>query len=96
MTVNVNPIELKVLRVLAASNWYDGFGFLNFRGIAARTKLKRKEIRRAARSLARKGLAEFQKGLWTEDGEVAGSGYGCTKAGADFLRTRAAPSKRAA
>ena len=38
-----------------------------------------------ARSLSRKGLAEYGRGLWNDDGEVAGSGYCCTKQGAAFL-----------
>lgn len=34
-----------------------------------------KEVRRACRSLRRKGLSEFHRGLMNDDGEVAGSGY---------------------
>ncbi|HRP04842.1 MAG TPA: hypothetical protein PLV87_08025 [Opitutaceae bacterium] len=38
------------------------------------------------RSLARKGMLYFQRGLFNEcDGSVAGSGYGLTEAGARFL-----------
>lgn len=34
-----------------------------------------KEVRRVVRQLARKGLAEFHRGLFTEDGDMCGSGY---------------------
>jgi len=58
---------------------YCGFSFLSFRQIEDRIGLDRKKIRRACRSLARKGEAEFSSGLWTEDGGMAGSGYAATK-----------------
>lgn len=82
----LNENEKRVLTVLvAAGDSYLGFGYLGFAGIGARLeddhsiKLDRKAIRRACRSLKRKGLAEFCRGLWTEDGEPAGSGYAATK-----------------
>ena len=88
-TPNINPNERKVLRALyAIYSEYDGFCFLKFRSLSRRTKLNRAEVRRSARSLKRKGLAEFGRGLWTEDGEVAGSGYACTKLGATVLAIR--------
>jgi len=40
-----------------------------------------KEIRKACRSLRDKGLASYMRGLMTEDGEVAGSGYQCSDRG---------------
>lgn len=83
--VKLNPNERKVLKALAASYEYEGFGFLSFAMIRMRTRQPRPLIRRCARSLARKGLAEYGRGLWTEDGEVAGSGYCCTPAGAKLL-----------
>lgn len=81
--MNLNPTERKVLAALVPS--YGDFGYLNFKGIASRTRLTRKEIRRACRSLARKGLAEYGRGLWSDDGEVAGSGYSATKAGCEYV-----------
>jgi DNA-binding IclR family transcriptional regulator len=89
---SITTRELPVLRALAASySEYEDFYFQNFKSICRRTKLPRAEVRRCARSLARKGFAKFGKGLWTEDGELAGSGYGCTKAGvAALTRARAA------
>ncbi len=78
----LNPNEVKVLAALASVRSED-FGFIGFRGIRARVKLPRQAIRLACRSLKRKGLARFSAGLWSEDGEPAGSGYAATEAGYD-------------
>jgi RIO-like serine/threonine protein kinase len=83
--IKLTAPESKVLRALVAAYDHDGFGYLNFKLIARRARMARKEIRRACRSLARKGLAEYGRGLWTEDGEVAGSGYCCKPAGRAHL-----------
>jgi hypothetical protein len=42
-------------------------------------------VRRACRSRAKKELAEFLRGLFDEDGMVAGSGYGATLKGAALI-----------
>lgn len=90
----MSPKETKVLRALVEHGTdYCGFCFLNFASISDETGFDRKTVRRACRSLTRKGLAEFGKGLWTEDGEPAGSGYCATKSGhaaltADLSRDR--------
>lgn len=73
------PNETKVLALLVSGD--EDFGAMSFSGIAELIKLNRKEIRRACRALKRKGLAEFYRGLWTEDGVPAGSGYAATAAG---------------
>lgn len=76
----MNDIERKVLAFLA-DNGSEYFGYSGFAPIVADTRLDRKQVRRACRSLARKGLAQFGSALWTEDGEPAGSGYCITTAG---------------
>ena len=78
---NPNPKEVKVLAALASVG--GDFCVIPFRSIARRVRLKRAEIRLACRSLTRKGLAEFHRGCWTEDGEPAGSGYAATKVGCE-------------
>ena len=83
--MKLNENEMTVLRCLVDSYSEDEPRFMYFRGIAADTKLDVKVVRRAARSLARKGLAEFARGLFDEDGMVAGSGYGATRAGAALI-----------
>src|SRR5690348_15632803 len=84
---NLNRNEVKVLASLAAVAWEDG-GYLSFRAIGRRCRLKRNAIRLACRSLKRKGLAQFSIGLWTEDGEPRGSGYEATKAGRERADTK--------
>ncbi len=89
-SVKLNPIERKVLICLVEGGGYEGFGYFSFNGIEQRTlKLDIKEIRRACRSLARKDLAVYGRGLWTDDGEPAGSGYAATPAGAEFIEGKA-------
>jgi hypothetical protein len=39
------------------------------------------------RDLRNRGLATFERGLFTEDGEPAGAGYTITKAGREYLET---------
>lgn len=86
--MKLNDNERKVLEALIQ---VAGEGCLSFAGVSERVEINHDElmdraiIRRACRSLARKGLAEFHRGLWSDDGEPAGSGYGATKAGCDAL-----------
>lgn len=53
-----------------------------FRYIAKEADLDERIVRIACRALARKGLAEYVRGLIDEDGLIAGSGYCATKEGA--------------
>ena len=78
--------EQKVLRFLAqGEEWY-----FPFRPISKATKLSRKRVRVVIRALARKGLTEYAKGLWSEyPGGPAGSGYRITSAGRKALAMRA-------
>lgn len=74
----MTPDQRKVLAALDAV----GTDYcLPFNALSSDTGLDRKVVRRACRALARKGLAHFKSGLWAEDGELAGSGYGITEAG---------------
>jgi hypothetical protein len=86
--MKLNEDEKKVLGVLASAAYDDDYGGLfysHFDGLTERTGIDRKAVRLACRSLARKGLAEYGKGLWTPDGEPAGAGYRATQAGADLM-----------
>jgi len=78
--MSISEREMKALNALASVYGHDG-DYLNFDGIAGRSGLDRLHVRRTVRSLARKGLAEYGKGLWTDDGTPAGAGYRCTAAG---------------
>jgi hypothetical protein len=82
---NLNDNERKVLRALVRVSWHDG-AFANFQMLTRSTKLRRNEVRLACRSLARKGLARYARGLWYEDKNApAGSGYCATRAGGGLV-----------
>jgi hypothetical protein len=80
--MNLNPNEAKVL-VELADDYRCDFGYRGFAYLTRETGLDRKVVRRACRSLARKGLAQYGRGLWSENGEPAGSGYAATKFGVE-------------
>ena len=79
----VSKREAMALQALADEYCRD-FGYLTFRSISALSGLEQAHVRRTVRALARKGLAEYAKGLWTEDGQLAGAGYRCTTAGLEL------------
>lgn len=80
-------------KALAALVEYYEEQYACFSTIASDSGIDQDRIRRTVRSLARKGLAEYAKGLWTEDGEPAGSGYRATKLGRE-LASSIAPAYR--
>lgn len=61
------------------------FEYLSFHSIEVRGKLELKDVRRTVRHLARKGLMGYGQGLWTIDGDPAGSGYCLTTEGKKAL-----------
>lgn len=78
----MSPTERAVLSELVVSgSFYRGFAPL-----MAATGLDRNVVRRCCRSLARKGYAEFARGLWDEDGGPAGSGYRASVMGASIVK----------
>lgn len=86
----IGPQETRALKALAA--YYHGSGYcVFFREISRKSKLTKHQTRRAIRSLARKGLAEYHRGLFDDDGKVCGSGYCCTVAGIELFREMQAP-----
>lgn len=85
--IKLNENEEKVLRHLTelySDSWGED-AYTYFRYIVEGTKLELKVVRRACRSLARKKLAEFMRGLMDDEGQVAGSGYGATQEGRDWV-----------
>jgi len=65
---------------------YDRRGYaFSLAFLAQETGLHRDVVRGVCRSLTDQGLAFYMKGLWSEDGMPAGSGYGITEAGAKRL-----------
>lgn len=84
--VKLSERELTVLKAYGESLEDEEEGsavYMDF--IAKKTKLTKKQVKRAVRSLARKGLTELLRGLFDEDGMVAGSGYALTRAGIAYL-----------
>lgn len=76
----LNHNEHSVLRALTYPS--DAiYLFQAFATLQKSTGLDRKTVRRACRSLARKHLAEYDRGLVHEDGSFAGAGYACTEEG---------------
>jgi predicted transcriptional regulator len=84
MTVTVSDRERKCLKILVEYSDSDA-SCLYFRTIARRTGLGRIQVKRSVRSLARKGLAEYIRGLFDDEGMVAGSGYCATQTGREFM-----------
>ena len=80
----INENEKKVLTVLASAYGSDLNCFC-FETIINESGLDLKQVRRACRSLKKKGLAEFYRGLFDEDGMAAGSGYCCSEDGNKYI-----------
>lgn len=81
----INEDERKVLEVLAEVYDPEEWRAYNFGGLSRMLGLDRKEVRRACRSLARKGLAKYERALWNEDDGPAGAGYRATEEGAAMM-----------
>jgi hypothetical protein len=81
----MTPHGLKVLKALIAEDCPYDPTYFHMRTIADAAGFDRAKTRRIVRYLARKGYAEYGKGLWTDSGEVAGAGYCITKAGLELL-----------
>lgn len=80
----MTPDEIKCLLALDYLSEPDGEICTSFRPIMYHTELDHKTVRRNVRALARKGLAEYFRGLWTEDGKMVGAGYCITRRGREL------------
>lgn len=87
--VQISERESKVLKELVEVYRTSDEGTCRYiKYIAADVGLDYSQTRRAVRSLARKGLAEYHRGLFNDDGMVAGSGYCATKEGEAFFKEK--------
>lgn len=87
-TLKINENERKVLEQMVKTNANHGdTHYMYFRVLADYTGLDLKQVSRACRSLKKKGLAEYMRGLFDEDGRAAGSGYGATADGEKLIGT---------
>lgn len=73
--------ELNCLEVLLDESIPNAEMCLHFKTIQKHTGYDRRKVRVNVRRLARKGFAEYAKGLCTEEGDFAGAGYCITEAG---------------
>ncbi len=92
MTARILPDHFAVLQCLAERTLPNGKRCIPFSPIMETTEFTRQRVRFICRALARKGLAEFFRALWTEDGEPAGSGYCITHNGYRALSSK--PQRR--
>lgn len=67
----------EIIVMLEVGHSYEEY-YYSFKAITKSTGLDKTAVRAACRSLASRGYLVFERGLMTEDGELAGSGYGAT------------------
>lgn len=79
--MKIGTQESQALKVLASGYSECEPLYFYFKSVAKKSGLSESQARRAVRSLARKGLAEYSI-LWDDDGHVMGSGYCCSRLGA--------------
>ena len=88
--------QRKCLESLEEMTSPNGEMCIPFAPIERATGYPRRMVRRHVRALARKGLAEYHRGLWTEAGYPAGAGYCITEAGRSALSVcEASPPEKA-
>lgn len=85
-TATVAERDTKILSALNECG--EDFAFLSFRTLSSRTGIDRRQVRLDVRRMARKGWTQYGRGLWTDDGEMAGSGYAITDAGRAALQAQ--------
>ena len=85
--------ETPVLHLLREHSRPDGEWCVSFSTLSGEPRNSERtcEVRRIVRQLARKGLAEYHRGLFTDDGMICGSGYCVTRAGLTALAEREQP-----
>lgn len=81
----ISSLELICLKVLMKTDWQIGFGYLGFSRLVRDTTIPKEVVRAIVRGLTDKGLAQYGRGLSSDEGEFAGAGYAITEAGASLL-----------
>lgn len=84
--ITISENQRKVLEELVEHYDDDMGNCLYIRTLAKETGLEHRVARLAVRALARKGLAQYHRGLFDEDGMVAGSGYCASFEGALLIK----------
>ena len=81
----------KCLEALETLTYPGGELCVPFAPVEAITGYERRYVRRCVRALARKGLAEYFRGLVSEDGDFGGAGYCITDAGLEAYQELGSP-----
>lgn len=82
-------LDLHVLQIMQerSDGWYDPTEVaFSLRSFVAEPWITRDIARGVCRSLTDRGYAVYRRGLWTDDGQVAGAGYGITHKGVAYLK----------
>jgi hypothetical protein len=91
MKITLNEVQAKLLKNLYEASRYGEEGFCyGYNSIDdGLGEFDRKVLVKNMRRLRKLELALYQKGLFTEDGEVAGSGFSITDAGKAYCEEHA-------
>lgn len=92
MTKPLTNSEAKVLECLRDRRHDDCGNCLPSGFIASLTDLSLLQARRAVKSLQRRGYAELIRGIFNDEGQICGSGYCCTREGAEAFAVAFDPS----
>jgi len=87
----LEALEDQVLGAMMQGPHFDGeptATAFSFRCLEERAGLPREIVRALCRQLTDDGLACYARGLWTEDGEPFGAGYGITRKGIERLERK--------
>lgn len=87
-------IDERFLRRMAETNtgsYFEWFA-LPLSAFTTEPYITREMASACCKSLRDRGFARFERGLWTEDGDMAGAGYRITKDGVEYLKTLTTPS----
>lgn len=79
--------HIRVLNELDENTQPNGEWCIGFDALALHCGMDRQAVRRITRHLARKGYAEYWRGLWSDDGEPAGAGYCITRQGRELANS---------
>jgi len=82
----VSKMQMKCLRTLKELD-RDGEQSFYFNYIAEKSGLTKREARIDIRALVRKGLVEYNRGLFDDEGIIAGSGHCISMKGIEFLNS---------
>jgi hypothetical protein len=82
-------LDVHVLQIMQerCDGWYDPTEVaFSLRAFVVDPWITREIARGVCRSLTERGYAVYRRGLWTDDGEPGGAGYGITHKGVAYLK----------